>query len=251
MPRSPSQTPSPLLGQAGVEIPAEGPVVTSIFEPPAPPPQSPGRGVTVFAKSVQPEASPVLMNPVRGQPTASKSAWPRPPAQVPAGGSTILPPEKWKAEAAETVFFRQRERHLDERLSDLEYFAEAVATASDHPGQNGVAVWQPGGRDFHQVFMTETLSGFYVEKNMVAQRETFLYHAAHHSVNHQVIDFLAGRSDKRNVARQRVVQERAWCQLHQFDEAKQKLVDTAHLYGVGAPFTSDLAAIVKKAKVSR
>lgn len=219
MPRSPSQTPSPgPLGQAGVEIPAQGPVVTSIFEPPAPPPQSPGRGVTVFAKSVQPEVSPVLMNPMRGQPPASKSAWPRPPAQVPAGGSTILPPEKWKA--AETAFFRQRERHLDERLSDLEYFADSVATASDHPGQDGVAVWQLGGRDFHQVFMTETLSGFYVDKHKVAQRETFLYHAAHHSVNYQVIDFLAGRSDKHNVARQRVVEERAWRQLHQFDEVR-------------------------------
>mmetsp|Transcript_44438 Transcript_44438/g.142448 ORF Transcript_44438/g.142448 Transcript_44438/m.142448 type:complete len:618 (-) Transcript_44438:262-2115(-) len=211
--------------------------------PPAPPMAATPAGNTVFVGSPETAATPFaleadvplvpkLMNPARGD-----GNWPgrRPDASA---GPTLLPPHKQVAtkerhhgvpmhlpddprlDAMELAFAQQREQQLDCRLSELERLADQIAAAGDGGGGGDAAAsaWQPGGRDFQQVFMAGKLGGFYIDRTKVPTRETYLTAVAHQHVDHQVIDFMAGRTAARSTARQRLIEQRAWRGLDQFDE---------------------------------
>lgn len=211
--------------------------------PPAPTMAATPSGNTVFAGSPETAARPFalesdvpsvpkLMNPARGD-----GNWPgrRPDASA---GPTLLPPHKQVAakerhhgapmhlphdprlDAMELAFAQQREQHLDGRLSELERLADQIAAAGDGGdyGDAAASAWQPGGRDFQQVFMAETLGGFYIDTTKVPTRETYLMAVAHQHVDHQVIDFMAGRSAARSTARQWLIEQRAWRGLDQIDK---------------------------------
>lgn len=180
----------------------------------------------------QSDADPVVLNPRAGQ-WGSQLIEPWKPWKV--NDNMIVPQaisfadvEKSRAgiylqddpriEAMEAAFLLQREQHLEERLASLEVLAESINAAGDRPDEDGVHAWQSGGRDFDQVFIRDSLGGFYIDKAKVAKREAFLMAVAHQSCDHSFIDFIAGRSHQRHVARTRLLEQRAWRDLDQFDE---------------------------------
>mmetsp|Transcript_2272 Transcript_2272/g.5396 ORF Transcript_2272/g.5396 Transcript_2272/m.5396 type:complete len:572 (-) Transcript_2272:256-1971(-) len=118
----------------------------------------------------------------------------------------------------ESAIFQQREFHVLHRLEQLESFAERVAAAGDDPDPDCPRPWQPGGRDFEQVFMPQDLGGYFVDKMRVQNREAYLWSKARESTDHSFLDWLAGRPRGRTAAQRHLIQERAWRDLHGFGE---------------------------------
>lgn len=129
-------------------------------------------------------------------------------------------PDHPRLAGLEADVLMQREQALERRIMDLEALAESINAAGDHPDEDGVAPWQPGGRNFTQVFMPDPLSDFYINKGKVLQREACLMARFRESTDHKLmgIDWLAGRSREKTAAARVTAEERAWRRLSQFDE---------------------------------
>merc|ERR1712194_643594 len=118
------------------------------------------------------------------------------------------------------------QRQLDERLTFLEFVAEAAAAAAPAGARDvNDGMWQPGGRDFAEAFMRDPLNGYYIEKNRIPHREVWLEYKRPGHEHHHTINMLAGHSERREAALQRVIKEQSWRHLHEFDEALEDAAD--------------------------
>jgi len=108
---------------------------------------------------------------------------------------------------------------LDDRLAVLEKLAGTVAAATGDSSDLGSFVWRPGGREFDDSFLSEPLCDFYIQKSRIPERESHLSYLFHHAQDHQVIDWVAGRSRTRQLARRKVLEEQAWRHLYEFEQA--------------------------------
>merc|ERR1719215_207374 len=112
-----------------------------------------------------------------------------------------------------------RQLQLDERLTFLEFVAQAAAAAAPGGAQDVSGdMWVPGGRDFGEGFIKAPLNGYYVDKTKIHHREAWLEYKRLGHQNHHVVNMLAGHSERREAALQRVLRERAWRNLYDFDE---------------------------------
>eukprot|EP00449_Zooxanthella_nutricula_P048182 CAMPEP_0198601120 /NCGR_PEP_ID=MMETSP1462-20131121/149119_1 /TAXON_ID=1333877 /ORGANISM="Brandtodinium nutriculum, Strain RCC3387" /LENGTH=127 /DNA_ID=CAMNT_0044332843 /DNA_START=35 /DNA_END=414 /DNA_ORIENTATION=- len=113
--------------------------------------------------------------------------------------------------AMEACFITTKSQQLDERLRFLERLAQAAAAASGTSADPGGAPWRPGGRDFTQAFLADSVAGFHVDKARIAQRERYLATTAHDASLYQsFIGWLAGVPSDRAAVRERALDRQTW-----------------------------------------
>jgi len=119
-------------------------------------------------------------------------------------------PERPDVQKLERAIEEQREQELDERLRSLERLQRSAALALGTPSGGTASAWRPGGRDFQEVYVTQPLAGFYVDKSRVALREAYLASKTYLEQDQEYIDWFACISSERRETRMQVLQQHGW-----------------------------------------
>lgn len=118
----------------------------------------------------------------------------------------------------ERLRLANQEEQLDQQIAHLERIAGSMVLRSDQ-GEEHDPRWRWNGRHFDERFVTETLSGYYIDKERIAVREAYLSHP--HTERHPWIDWLGGRSERRMAQDRYVLEQQAWRNLSQFGEVDE------------------------------